>query len=793
MTDKKYLSETDIRTKFITPALVKAGWDVQTQIREEVAITKGRILVKGKKHKRAPAKFADYILYHKPNIPIAIIEAKDNKHAIGDGMQQALGYSTMHGGLPFVFSSNGDGFLLHDRTVTDGPLETELTLDEFPSPEELWQRYCAHKGIEEAPAQELVAQDYYFDGSGKAPRYYQLNAINRTIEAIARGQDRILLVMATGTGKTYTAFQIIWRLWKSGTKKRILFLADRNILVDQTKSNDFKPFGTAMTKITNRKAEKSYEIYLSLYQAVSGNEEEKNIYKQFSPDFFDLVVVDECHRGSAADDSAWHDILTYFSSATHIGMTATPKETHEVSNIHYFGEPVYSYTLKQGIEDGFLAPYKVVRIELDKDLFGYRPEKGKKDKYDQDVEDRIYNQKDFDKSLILEQRTQLVARTITKFLKGTDRFDKTIVFCENIDHAERMRQALVNENADLVSQNHKYIMRITGDEQEGKAELDNFIDPKEKYPVIACTSKLMTTGVDAQTCKLIVLDQSIRSMTEFKQIVGRGTRINEAYGKFWFTIMDFRKATELFADPDFDGEPVQIYLPGEDGDPVPPEHFDEAQLTDEIRGSGDDLGQGDWQGDEPEEEPSKQIKYVINDVPVRVIAERVQYYGNDGKLITESLKDYTRNNILKNYDSLDEFLETWTGAGKKKLIMEELEKQGVLWEALFEEVGKDLDPFDLICHVAYGQPPLTRKERAEKVRKRNYFAKYEDKARLVLDALLDKYADEGLENLEEKSVLKVPPLNEFGTPMEIVQLFGGKPGYEAAIRDLEAALYSENN
>jgi type I restriction enzyme R subunit len=789
--DKKKLSETDIRTKYITPAIVEAGWDVQTQIREEVPITHGKILVRGKKHKRGQAKFADYILYHKPNIPIAVIEAKDNNHTIGDGMQQALGYSSMHGDLPFVFSSNGDGFLFHDRTATDGLVETELGLSEFPGPDELWQRYCAHKGLTEPTARALVAQDYYFDGSGKSPRYYQLNAINRTIEAIAKGQDRILLVMATGTGKTYTAFQIIWRLWKSGTKKRILFLADRNILVDQTKSNDFKPFGTAMTKITNRTVEKSYEIYLSLYQAVSGNEEEKNIYKQFSPDFFDLVVVDECHRGSADEEKAWHQILSYFSSATHIGMTATPRETNEISNIHYFGEPVYAYTLKQGIEDGFLAPYKVVRIELDKDLFGYRPEKGKKDKHGEIIEDRIYNQKDFDKTLILEQRTQLVARTITSYLRGTDRFDKTIIFCENIDHAERMRQALVNENADLVSQNPKYIMRITGDEQEGKAELDNFIDPREKYPVIACTSKLMTTGVDAQTCKLIVLDQSIRSMTEFKQIVGRGTRINEAYGKFWFTIIDFRKATELFADPDFDGEPVQIYLPGADGNPVPPESFDEANLTDAIQGSGDDMGE--WQSDEQDEEKAtRPIKYIINDVPVRVIAERVQYYGNDGKLITESLKDYTRNSVLKSYASLDAFLQSWTHVGKKKLIIEELEKQGVFWEALYEEVGKDLDPFDLICHVAYGQPPLTRRERAEKVRKRNYFAKYEDNARIVLESLLDKYADEGIENLEQTSVLKVPPLNDYGTPMEIVQLFGGKTGYEAAIRELESQIYAVN-
>ncbi|WP_275100334.1 EcoAI/FtnUII family type I restriction enzme subunit R [Sedimenticola hydrogenitrophicus] len=785
--DKKRLSETDIRSKFITPAITRAGWDLQTQIREEVAITRGKILVRGRKHKRGKPRYADYILYHKPNIPIAVIEAKDNSHALGDGMQQALAYSEMHGDLPFVFSSNGDGFLFHDRSVTQGTIESELTLDQFPGPEVLWRRYCAHKGLTEQPARELVAQEYHLDGSGKAPRYYQLNAINRTVEAIARGQQRILLVMATGTGKTYTAFQIIWRLWKSGARKRILFLADRNILVDQTKSNDFKPFGSAMTKIQKRQADKSYEIYLSLYQAVTGTEESQNIYKQFSPDFFDLVVIDECHRGSAAEASAWHEILDYFASATHIGMTATPKETRDVSNIHYFGEPVYSYTLRQGIEDGFLAPYKVVRMELDKDLFGYRPEKGKVDKYGQEVEDRIYNQKDFDRNLILGQRTQLVARQITRFLKGTNRFDKSIVFCENIDHAERMRQALVNENADLVKDNAKYIMRITGDEQEGKAELDNFIDPQSRYPVIACTSKLMSTGVDAQTCKLIVLDQSIRSMTEFKQIVGRGTRINEAYGKFYFTIIDFKKATELFADPDFDGEPVQIYTPGIEDDPVPPEDFDEETSgAGEVAGVEDDPGE--WVTDDGGVREARP-RYVINDVPVQVIAERVQYLDANGRLITESLRDYTRRNVKQLYGSLDQFLQSWTGADKKKRILEELEQQGVLWEALQEEVGRALDPFDLICHIAFGQPPLTRRERANRVRKRDYFTRYGEQARLVLDALLDKYADQGIENLEENSVLRVPPLDRFGTPMEIVRLFGGKSGYQTAIRELEAAIY----
>lgn len=784
--DLKKLSETDIRSKFITPAITAAGWDLHTQIREEVAITSGRILVHGKKHKRGPAKFADYILYYKPNIPIAVVEAKDNKHALGDGMQQALNYSEMHGDLPFVFSSNGDGFLFHDRTASEGPVEKEISLSEFPSPELLWQQYLAWKGFEDS-ATQVVAQDYYSDGSGKNPRYYQLNAINNTIEAIAKGQPRILLVMATGTGKTYTAFQIIWRLWKSGAKKRILFLADRNILVDQTKSNDFKPFGSAMTKIQKRQAEKSYEIYLSLYQAVTGNEEEKNIYKQFSPDFFDLVVIDECHRGSAAEASAWHDILDYFSSATHIGMTATPKETKDVSNIHYFGDPVYTYSLKQGIEDGFLAPYKVIRIDMDKDLVGYRPAKGKKDKYGQEVEDRIYNQKDFDKNMVLEQRTNLVADKVSQFLQATSPFDKTIVFCENIDHAERMRQALVNCNPKEARDNRKYVMRITGDEQEGKAELDNFIDPESSYPVIATTSKLMTTGVDAQTCKLIVLDQTIKSMTEFKQIIGRGTRINEEHGKFSFTIMDFKKATELFADPDFDGEPVAIFPIGPGDPPIVPDDTPQEgadSIPDNAAPNFDDFIDSD------DDESTKRAKYVINDVPVYVLAERVQYYGNDGKLITESLKDYTRKTVTKEYASLDDFLATWTAAGQKKLIIEELEQHGVLWQALEEEVGRELDPFDLICHVAYDQPPLTRRERANKVRKRDYFNKYGDQARTVLDALLDKYADGGIDNLEDRSVLSLQPFSDIGTPMEIAKLFGGKTGYEAAISELETQIYT---
>ncbi|MFA6294394.1 MAG: DEAD/DEAH box helicase family protein [Victivallales bacterium] len=773
--DKKSLSERDICTKFITPALQSAGWDIAIQVREEVYFTKGRVIVRGKMVTRGKAKRADYILYIKPNIPIAIIEAKDNTHSVGDGLQQSLDYSEILD-VPFVFSSNGDAFMFHDKTVT-GKVETQLSLEDFPSPDTLWRKYCAWKGIK-ASEEKIVLQDYYDDGSTKMPRYYQSVAINKTMEAIANGQDRILLVMATGTGKTYTAFQILWRLWKSGTKKRILFLADRNILVDQTKTNDFKPFGQAMTKISKRQTDKSYEIYLALYQAVSGTEEEKNIYKQFSPDFFDLIVVDECHRGSAADDANWREILEYYSSATQIGLTATPRETKYVSNISYFGSPVYIYSLKQGIEDGFLAPYKVIRIDMDRDLIGWRPEKGKLDKHGKPIEDRIYNQKDFDRTLILEKRTELVAEKITALLKATNRYDKTIVFCEDIDHAERMRQALVNLNSDIAAKNRRYVMRITGDNPEGKAELDNFIDPASDYPVVVTTSRLMSTGVDAQTCKLIVIDKNISSLSEFKQIIGRGTRIREEYGKLFFTIMDFRKATNLFADRDFDGDPVQIYEPQPDGPILPPE-------IDEPTESGDVIV------DPPPPPPPGEgrVKYTVGDVTVHVISERIQYYDKDGKLVTESLKDYSRKAIKNNFSSLDDFLTRWNSADKKQAIIMELEAQGLVLQALSDEVGKELDPFDLVCHVAFDKPPLTRKERAENVRKKDYFTKYGQQAQGVLHALLKKYEDGGIEDIENPQVLKLAPFDKMGRPMEIIKIFGGRKEYEEAVKDLEKALY----
>jgi type I restriction enzyme, R subunit len=783
--NKRALTEADIRSKLITPAIVGeggAGWNLMTQVLEEHYFTKGRVIVRGQSTTRGEAKKADYILFYKPNLPLAVVEAKDNNHSVGSGMQQALEYAEILD-VPFAYSSNGDAFLEHDRTATSGTVTREIPLDQFPAPEELWARYRAAKGY--TPEQEaVVTQDYYEGGSQKTPRYYQLIAINRTVDAIARGENRILLVMATGTGKTYTAFQIIWRLWKSKAKKRILFLVDRNILADQTKTNDFKPFGQAMTKITNRTADKAFEIYLSLYQAVTGTEEEQNIYKLFSPDFFDLVIVDECHRGSAAEDAAWRKVLEYFSSATQIGLTATPKETEEVSNIEYFGDPIYTYSLRQGISDGFLAPYKVVRIGLDKDLDGWRPEDGQTDRYGHLIEDREYNDRDFDRNLILEQRTAIVAAKVSQFLRDTNRFDKTIVFCENIDHAERMRQALVNANPDLAAANAKYVMRITGDNDEGKAQLDNFIDPEQTYPVIACTSRLMSTGVDAQTCHLIVLDRRINSMTEFKQIIGRGTRINEDYGKLYFTIMDFKRATALFADPDFDGDPVQIYEPGPDESPVPPAAEPDPAAPDRT---GEDYPGGPFLP----EGPARATKYYVDNVEVLVATERVQYLDEHGKLITESLKDYTRRTVRNAYASLDTFLTVWNSAERKEVLLEELAGQGVFLDDLAEQVGRDYDAFDLICHVAFDAPPLTRQERAAKVTKRNVFAKYGDKARAVLAALLRKYSDSGIRSVESLEILKVDPLTTFGTPMEIVKLFGGKPGYLDAIRELETALYQE--
>ena len=792
--NKKSLSERDICTKFITPAIEKAGWDKNTQLLEEVSFTAGKIYVRGKLTARGTRKRADYILYYKPNIPIAIIEAKDNKHSARAGMQQALDYAQILD-IPCVFSSNGDGFVFHDRTATDGNIETEFDNDNFPYPEVLWQKYKKYKGIETSEAEKVITQDYYFDGSGRSPRYYQQIAVNRTVEAIAKGRDRILLVMATGTGKTYTAFQIIHRLWKSGAKKRILFLADRNALIDQTRRGDFKHFKDKMTVVKNRMIDKSYEVYLALYQGLSGADEQANAYKQFSPEFFDLIVIDECHRGSAKEDSAWREILHYFNKATHIGLTATPKETKKVSNIEYFGDPIYTYSLKQGIDDGFLAPYRVVRVNLNVDTEGWRPELGKTDKEGNEVEDRIYNRKDFDRNLVIEERTKTVARKLTEFLKGYDRFAKTIVFCTDIDHAERMRSALSNMNADLVSKNHKYIMQITGDNDEGKRELDNFINPEETYPVIATTSELMTTGVDAQTCKVIVLDAEIKSMTKFKQIVGRGTRINEEFGKMYFTVLDFRNVTNLFADKDFDGDPIRVKPVTEDTDLsgiVNEEENVDTPIIDEESGEEIEI---DPEIRQPESKTpiskndETREKVYVNGVDVSVLISREMYFDNHGKPITTSLKEHTKELIKGQYASLNDFLTRWNSSTKKEVIIKELEDQGVLVEALRDAVNREVDLFDLICHVAFEQPPLTRKERANNVKKRDYFTKYGDQARKVLESLLDKYADEGVINIESMDILKVKPLTDYGSPLEIIGQFGSKAKYLEAIKELEYELY----
>jgi type I restriction enzyme R subunit len=770
---KKDLSETDICDRYITPALYDAGWK-KSQIRREYTFTDGQMIVRGQMTARGAQKRADYLLFHHSNQPIAVIEAKDNTHSVGAGIQQAQGYAAALG-VPFVFSSNGDAFLLHDDSGTYSPIEQEIPLDAFPSPEDLWQRYLRYQQIP-VDKGELLTSQYYTTVGGKTPRYYQQLAVNRTIEAIAKGQKRCLLVMATGSGKTYTVFNIIWRLWKTETVKRVLFLADRNALVDQTITNDFVPFGDKKTKLTRRllddngRIDTSYEIYLGLYQAIIGNEGQDNLYEKFDRDFFDLVVVDECHRGSAAEDSNWRQVLEYFSEAIQVGLTATPKETKYVSNIDYFGKPVYTYSLRQGIEDGFLAPFKVVRVDLDKDLEGWQPEDGELDDQGQPIEDRLYNLRDYDRTIVFNRRTELVAQYVSEFLHDGDPMRKTIIFCEDIDHAQRMRQALVNvdANRELVQQDRRYVMQITGDEKEGKAQLDHFINPNETYPVIATTSKLMTTGVDAQTCQIIVLERRIMSMTEFKQIIGRGTRLRPDYGKNFFIIIDFRGATQLFKDEDWDGPPLQDEEYGEGDDPPdPPEPKDPPEPPD----------------------PTERMKYSVGHQQFQVARERVSYYDKDGQLTTESLRDYTRRAVTEAYDSLDSFLTKWNAAERKDAIIQELQQQGVFLEALEAMVGDGYDAFDLICHVAFNQPPMTRRERAENVKKRDVFTKYGETARKVLEALLDKYADQGVISIEDTKILQLDPFSDLGTPVELIKSFGGKRQYRAALRELEQMLY----
>lgn len=797
--DKKSLTETEIRSRFITPAINAAGWEVNSVREEFYYFTQGRIIVRGKKSFRKDRKFVDYLLYRQDgtNTPLAVVEAKDNNHEPGAGMQQALEYAE-HLDVPFVFTSNGDSFVMHDCTGLIQPIEQTIALENFPTPAELDQLYRQWKGIDSPEAATITNSPYHDDGSGKKPRYYQRVAINRAIEAIARGQKRILLVMATGTGKTYTAAQIIWRYWKapSEKQKRILFLADRNILIDQTKSNDFKHFGTAMTKIENRKIDKSYEIFLSLYQAVTSTEEEKNAYKQFDRDFFDLIVIDECHRGSAKEDSAWREILDYFDSAVQVGLTATPVETKEASSSYYFGDPIYTYSLKDGIDDGFLAPYKVIRVATDVDTFGWRPEDGAVDDDGNEIRDKQYTSKDYDGTLILPERDKTIARYITKFLEKTDPYAKTIVFCRTIDHATRVRQALVNENPELVQENRKYIMKITGDDEIGKAELDSFIDPESRYPVIATTSKLMTTGVDAQTCKVIVLDSNIESMTEFKQIIGRGTRVREDYGKTYFTILDFRNVTKLFADPAFDGDPVRIYEPKSEEDFHDVIEVIDQDQTYDTPEEGNDTGVNDYDSGTvyiptPDEQNERRIIHTVSGQPVEIIGERVQIHDADGKLITESLTDYTKRNILGEYATLDEFLQTWQGAKQRFHILEALEEKGIPLYELQEQFDDDMDLFDLVLHIAYDRKPLKRHDRAEAVRRSQFFNKYQGNAREVLEALLDKYESANLKTIEDPNLLKLKPIDQYGTPIEITNLFGGITQYQTAVSELENKLYEK--
>lgn len=765
------MTEEEVKLNYITPAIERAGWD-RKLIRMEYPMTAGKIVVRGEKAFRLTKKRADYLLFYKENMPLAIVEAKDPSHVIGDGMLQAQEYAKKLD-VRFVYTSNGDGFLFYDMKTGE---QKTLSLEEFPSPDELYERQYKER-IEAAKDLETVLNTpYYFGEESFTPRYYQRIAINRTVEAIASGQDRVLLVMATGTGKTYMAFQIIWRLWKSGIKKRILYLADRNILVDQTIIGDFKPFKNSMTKIYHKNMNTSYEIYLSLYQQLSENDTEDNLAllkESFKPDFFDLIIVDECHRGSARDDSNWRKILDYFDKASKIGMTATPKETKEISNIDYFGEPIYTYSLKDGIEDGFLAPYKVIRYAIDTDIYGYRPTKGKTDKDGDLVEDREYGIKDFDRTLVIDERTKLVAQKVTEYLKRTDRFAKTIVFCVDIDHAERMRQALVELNADLCAENHRYIMRITGDNEEGKKQLDNFIDKESRYPTIVTTSKLMTTGVNCQTCKNIVLDNIFgeNGMTEFKQIIGRGTRIAEDYGKMYFTILDFRNASVMFSDPKFNGPELQ------DEDYDKPDGATEVVLT----------------PPDPRETPpidGGKKKVYVNDVPVELVSERVQFYDKDGKLVTESLKDFTKKNILSGFASLDDFLKYWTGDEKRSVILQELKEHGIFLEELRRYYPNDVDDFDLICDIAYGIKPLTKSERAKRRKVDEVLAKYSEQCKGVLEILLEKYSDDAIDDITDTKILKLPEFNEYGSPMKITKLFGGLDGYVKAVKEIQLALYA---
>ena len=779
---KKQMSEEDIKLQYITPAIT-AKWDIK-KITMETNITDGKINLKGNFVTREKPKRADYVLYLNSNNPIAIVEAKDNKHSISHGLQQAMAYASMLD-IPFAYSSNGDGFFEHDFLTGK---ERELDLDEFPTEEELYCRYKngANNGEGLSENQEkMIQQPYYSSQKTYPPRYYQRIAINRTVDAISRGKDRLLLVMATGTGKTYTAFQIVYRLLKSGMKSKILYLADRNNLVDQSIQQDFAPLEKVIHKVNFSKDDPStitsYQVYFSLYQQLAGGNDDQEedinntilkLKQLFRPDFFDLIIVDECHRGSAKKESNWRKILEYFASATQIGMTATPKETKYISNIDYFGEPIYTYSLKEGIEDGFLAPFKVINVMTDIGE-GWRPRKGQCDIYGNEIEDRIYTNSDYDYNIIIEDRIQQVAAEITNYLKSTDRMAKTIVFCATEDAAERMRVALVNQNSDMVQKNPDYVVRITGSDTYGKSKLDYFISVREKYPVIATTSKLLSTGSDCKMTKLIVLDEMIGSMTEFKQIIGRGTRLREKEGKTHFVVMDFRNVSRLFADPDWDG-PIEM---DEDFNPK----------------SGSERNTKPPVGPGPDPIDPKQPKPIVNrdGCQVKIVYKTVSVYDANGKLLRqESIIDYTKENILGAYASLDNFIRKWSAEEKKEKIRGLLREQGIDLETLKEDQGmSDVDDFDFICHIAFDKKPLTRKERAENVKKRDFLNKYSGAAREVLEALLDKYMNTGIYEIEKTEILKLDPFMRMGKPQKIASYFGGKDGYLKAVKELENAIY----
>ena len=770
---KSEMSEEDVKLQYITPAIT-SKWN-RGKITMETQITDGKINLKGNFVFREKPKRADYILYLNANNPIAIIEAKDNKHSISHGLQQAMTYARMLD-LPFAYSSNGDGFAEHDFLTGK---ERQLKMDEFPTELELVSRFKEESGM--TPTQEtVIEQPYYSSQNTYPPRYYQRIAINRTVDAIARGQNRLLLVMATGTGKTYTAFQIVYRMLQSGLKRKILYLADRNILVDQSIQQDFAPLEKVIHKINVSKDDKStitsHEVYFSLYQQLVGDDDKEHFSELFTPDFFDLIIVDECHRGSAKEESRWRRILEYFSSATQIGMTATPKETKYISNLSYFGEPVYMYSLKEGIEDGFLAPFKVINIMTDIGE-GWRPRKGQRDIYGNEIEDRIYTNSDYDYNIIIEDRIQQVASEITRYLKSTDRMAKTIVFCATEDAAERMRQALVNLNSDMVKENPDYVVRITGSDDYGKKKLDYFISVSAPYPVIATTSKLLSTGADCKMTKLIVLDEMIGSMTEFKQIIGRGTRLREKEGKTHFVVMDFRNVTRLFADPDWDG-PIMIdpgFTPG--GQKTPPTPGpDDPPVPIEPPG------------------PKNPKPIVSRDgCKVDIIHKTVSVYDANGKLLRqESIVDYTKENIRGEYASLDNFIRQWSKEEKKEKIREMLLERGIDLELMKSEQGMaDVDDFDFICHVAFDKKPLTRKERANNVKKKDFLSKYSGIAREVLESLLDKYMNTGIYEIEKTEILKLDPFQKLGKPAKIAGYFGGKAGYMQAVKELEEAIYAD--